>query len=181
MTPIRHFFASPPLNSKRLLIRGIGIQERMRPQIIDRPAGTGDYLFMYFYEAAWIRTREGLRKHEPGTLVLWAPEDGHYYGNKDHTWKHSWLHCDGSFIRRCITSQRLPLNSPIRLPDAAMIEKYLFHIDEEVTQFAQPDEQIVRNLIENWLCEIRRIVRGGARKQTVPRELLELKSYIDSN
>ena len=181
MTPLRYFFTSPPLQSRRLAIHGIGIQEQMRPQIINRPAGTGDFLIMYFYDEVVIESKAGKRTHPPGILMIWRPEDGHFYGNTKTPFKHSWMHCDGQFIRRTAKAHRLPFNSAIALPDATIMEKYLFTIHEELSQFVKPSEKIVCNLIDNWMCEISRAVRGDSRKHAISREMLDLKTYIDAH
>lgn len=181
MTPIRYFFTDPPLNSKRLAVHGIGIREQMGRQIINRPAGTGDFLFMYFYDVVLIGAKTGIQRYEPGVLVLWRPDDGHYYGNNLAPYKHSWMHCDGSLIRKAVASNRLPYNTPIPIADATLIENYLFYIHEELTQYVRPSEKIVRNFIENWMCEVGRVFRGGTRKQTHSNEMLALKSFVDAN
>jgi hypothetical protein len=54
MKGFRHFFSMPPLDSSALKVSGIGVQEPMRPCIIDRPTGTGDHLFMQFHNDVWI-------------------------------------------------------------------------------------------------------------------------------
>jgi AraC family transcriptional regulator of arabinose operon len=181
MTPLRHFFAVPPLKSRRLALHGIGIREQMGRQVINRPAGTGDYLFMYFYDAVLIGTKSGIQKYDPGVLVLWRPQDGHYYGNASAPYKHSWMHCDGRLIRKAVVSNLLPFNTAIPVADATLIENYLFYIHEELTQYVRPSEKIVRNFIENWMCEISRVVSGDVRKQTHSNEMLALKAYVDAS
>ena len=101
MIPIRHFF-KPIRTFPDFSIRGIGILEQRLPGITDRPSGTGDYLFMYLYEAASFATKDGIGKHKPGTVVIWRPTDRQYYGSTEHPWKHSWIHCDGNWVRRCL-------------------------------------------------------------------------------
>ena len=181
MMPLRYFFSSPPINTRQLLISGIGIQERMPPVIVDRLNGTGDYLFMYFYESVVIRAKDGTSQRAPGSLIIWEPKDGHFYGEKSQAWNHSWMHCSGLFIKRVLSANRIPRNQPIELPDPSIVEKYLFDLHCELNHYLQPDVTIVRNLLQNWMREIARIVEGGGRKQTIPREFLELKSFIDVN
>lgn len=181
MMPLRYFFTSPPINTRQLLISGIGIQEHMPAVIVDRPNGTGDYLFMYFYESVLIRGKDGTLRRPPGSLVIWEPKDGHFYGEKSYPWNHSWMHCSGTLFHQLLIRNRIPRNKPIELPDPSIVEKYLFDLHCELNNYVQPDVTIVRNLIQNWMREIARIVEGGGRKQTIPREFLELKSFIDVN
>jgi AraC family transcriptional regulator of arabinose operon len=181
MTPLRYFFTVPPINTHQLLIAGIGIQERMRAGIVDRPKGTGDYLFMYFYEAVEIRGADGTLRRAPGSIVVWEPKDGHYYGDKSQEWNHSWMHCSGTYFKTVLRQEHIPCNLPIELPDPAIVEKYLFDLHCELNHYKEPDVMIVQNLIRNWMRELARVVRGGGRKQMIPREFQELKSFIDAN
>lgn len=181
MLPIRHFFPTPPLKSKRFAVGGIGIQERRSASTTDRPTGSGDYLFMYLYEAGWLKTREGICRQEPGSMVIWRPGDQNYFGSDDGDWRHTFIHCNGSWVRRCVASCRLPYNTRIRLPNAMLLEKYLFNIYQELTLFAQPDERIVANLFENWLRDLSRSLRSAASKQAPPQEFQDLRAYIDAH
>ena len=60
-TPIRHTF----------LINGIGIEELMRPGMVDRPRGTGDWLIMYFPVSCQIMEQQAPDR----SLVIWSPGD----------------------------------------------------------------------------------------------------------
>ncbi len=40
-------------------IHRLGLREKMKPCIVDRPEGTQDYLFMLFHARVQVRTRRG--------------------------------------------------------------------------------------------------------------------------
>ena len=48
MRNIKRFYQHPIHIDNTFLINGIGIEELMRPGMVDRPRGTGDWLIMYF-------------------------------------------------------------------------------------------------------------------------------------
>jgi AraC-like DNA-binding protein len=180
MMQVRHFFRfSPTLKSKRLAIHGIGIQEQRSLGTTDRADGTGDYLFMYLYESGWLKTKNGLNREEPGTLVIWRPGDPQYFGCDDRAWRHTFIHCEGSWVRHCMASCHLPCNTRIRLPNATLLERHLFGIYQELTLLVEPDEPIVINLFENFLRDLRRELHAG--KQAPTRELQTLRTYLDAN
>ena len=181
MVPIRRFFPNSPVKSTRLSIFGIGILEHRRPSITYRPTGTGDYLFMYLYESGWFQTERGVARHPAGTMVLWRPGERQYYGCEDSRWRHSFLHCDGSWVEACVASADLQFNTAIRVLDPAVIERGLLNIHQEVIGYPNPDERIVCNLFENWLRDIRRASLTDEQTSTTPPKLQALKTHLDAH
>ncbi|MHB9133951.1 MAG: helix-turn-helix transcriptional regulator [Armatimonadota bacterium] len=181
MKTIRQFFSPPPIDTEQLRIIGLGIQEPMRPGIVNRPAGTGDYLFMFFYDEVIIEVDGENRHCPPNTLIIWDPRHGHYYGNPDASWLHSWTHCDGMAIREMVEEENIPLQTPLTLPDPAVVEKYLLDIYREVTGHAVPDPVIVRHALHSWLREVRRALGGGEPGQVIPPRFLEIKHYLGAH
>ena len=118
----RYWF-QPPLAFEGLILNGMGILERMVRAVVDRPTGTGDYLFMLFYDPVDVGTGGMVRRHGPGSLIIWRPADGHYYGNPDRRFTHTWLHCDGPFVARCLRREKVPLDTVMALPNAHLFEK----------------------------------------------------------
>jgi len=183
MQGFKHFFPVPPIQTPSLTVRGIGVQEHMPSCVIDRPHGTRvpDYLFMLFYDPVFIGAGEKASLHPGETMMIWTPGRAQYYGNREGKYNHTWMHCDGAFIRCLLRQNRLPLNKPFRLADAAVMERHLLTIHHELTNQLKPDERIVKNLIENLLREISRLVNSLSRKQAVcPQGLLKVRHYIES-
>lgn len=178
---IRYFFVRPPIQTPELSVHGIGIQERMPPALIDRPSGTGDYLFMFFYEPAIIRGTGGTLLRPANSLMLWPCGAGHYYGNPDHPFMHSWTHCDGTRIGDLLAREKLPLGQPIPEINPAMVEKYLLDLHHELTGTAAPDPVIVGNLFHNWFREIRRAMNTRGAKPGIPRRLLDVRWHLEMN
>lgn len=181
MKGFKHFFPVPPLRSAELTLRGLGVQEPMPACIIDRPAGTGDYLLMLFYDEVWVAA-EGAPALQPrDTLMIWTPGTRQYYGNLEQPYKHTWVHCDGRLIRTLLRARRLPCNRPFVVSDPAIMERHLLAIHEEATRHARPDAIIVRNLLENWLRETARLLtsRSGA-LPGIPASFLAVRHFIES-
>ena len=55
----------------------------------------------------------------PDSLMIWPRAAGHYYGNPDKAWNHSWTHCDGTAILRLLALDTPPRRSsdPLLAPD----------------------------------------------------------------
>jgi AraC family transcriptional regulator of arabinose operon len=181
MKGFAHWFAVPALHSGDLTIRGIGVQEPMTPQIIDRPRGTGDHMLMLFYDEVWIAAGATPMHYPQGGLMLWTPGRRQYYGHAQKPYTHSWMHCDGRFIRGLLRDGGLPLNQPFEVRDPALMERHLLAMHEELVRYARPDEVIVRNLLTNWIRETARAYRGAELAgQGIPDAFLAVRHFMES-
>lgn len=181
MRGFKHFFSVLPIQTPQLILRGLGVQELMAPSLIDRPHGTGDHLFMFFYDPVLIGTGSGRLLYPAGTLVLWTPGRPQVYGNPEQPYRHSWVHCNGTFIRRLLRQNRLPRNRPFPLPDPSLMEQHLLAIHGEVTRHTPADRIIVGNLLENWLRATARQLRQKKAPTSVPKTMLAARHHIESD
>ncbi|CAN5504140.1 hypothetical protein BH10PLA1_BH10PLA1_16480 [soil metagenome] len=180
MLSIRFRFSDPMPRSPLISVRALGIREGMPPCIVRRPGGTGDYLFMIFRDEITIGDAPAAAVYPPGTLMLWEPDDAHFYGNPSRKWLHSWVHCEGSAVQKILRSTALPLRTPLRLTDPSRCDKYLFDLHEELSLRANPDPTIAANILENWLREIARQLSSPSHNVPVPAEFLAVKNFVEA-
>ncbi|MFW5857272.1 MAG: helix-turn-helix transcriptional regulator [Planctomycetota bacterium] len=180
---IRYFFAHPPVDGPAFSIHGLGIREAMPPGLVDRPAGTGDCLFMLFHDAVEVGLEAGPTRLPPGRLVRWAAEDGHLYGNPVAPYTHTWIHCDGTRVHRLLDELALPLRTALPLSESGLMERPLLDLHEELSLQPAPDAAMAWNLFENLLRGIARDLRGQERPAPAgpPQRLLELRHYLDTH
>ena len=181
MPSIRYFPPHPPVASKGLSIKSIGIREPMQNGIVDRPAGTGDYLFMFYYDPVILQVGGETAWWDAETLIVWRPEDGHYYGHPDLKWLHSWIHCDGTWIGKWLAENEIPMGQAIAFPFPSDVERTLLDIYEEIHEQDPPDAIILGNFLQNWIRRIARHLRQPERKSTVPQRFRQAKRYLDEN
>ncbi len=180
MRGFKHFFATLPIKTTDLTIRGIGVQEHMPPCMINRPRGTGDYLIMVFHDPVWIRSGAEPRHHPPQTLMIWTPGQYQYYGNRERPYNHTWIHCDGIWINTLLKNNQLPRNKPVPLSDPALMDRALLAIHAELTNHSCPDAMIVRNLLDNWFREMARLRRGKDDPKSPPQVFLTIRQHLES-
>jgi AraC family transcriptional regulator of arabinose operon len=180
MPAIKRFY-DPPIGADALRINGIGVQEAMPPCDVDRPLGTGDFLFMVFYDDVRIGGAEGLSWYAPNYIRIWLPGAAHRYGNPKRAWSHSWLHCDGSFVKKTLEKERIETRSPIGLADASFVDRHLLAMHHEITAHQTPDMVIVRNHLQNWIREIGRALRGDQSAGNVPQHLADLRMHLEAH
>ncbi|HEV7302302.1 MAG TPA: AraC family transcriptional regulator [Tepidisphaeraceae bacterium] len=180
MLSIRHLQSQPWYRGPGLEIRGIGINETMPPSFIERPAGTGDRLFMLFYDDVELGPANARRRVGGPSVALWPSAAAHHYGNIDRRWRHSWIHCDGNVVSRHLAGAGGDRERIVRLRDPSPLENYLLAMYEEINGPHAPDFIVLRNLLENFIREAVRGERAPARRQT-PEGLSRVKQHIDTH
>lgn len=156
MAKIRIFYHPPPILHESFRLHGIGIREEMRPCTVDRPAGTGDYLFMYYYDPV-ILNDPALRGKAPGgSLMIWPPGAPQLYGHPDATFAHSWMHGDGTAIAPLLHKHGIPTRRVLALADPGPVERFLAALHREATEERTPRVDIALHLLEILLIEVAR-------------------------
>ncbi|PCJ58805.1 MAG: hypothetical protein COA79_12100 [Planctomycetota bacterium] len=166
--------------ANELCIRALGISESMNKSFVRRTQGTGDYLFMMFWNEVKLSTLDEELLIPSNSLVIWEPSDSHFYGNEEIVWSHSWLHCDGSLIKKTLKHLKLPTKVPIRFENPIFFDQYLLNLYHEVVNESLVDPSIVRSLIEIFLRKISNSHMGAKKIQT-PSKFQSIKEYLVQN
>ncbi|MBL8992390.1 MAG: helix-turn-helix transcriptional regulator [Spirochaetia bacterium] len=178
------FLRSPPIDPECFHINAIGIREPMKPAIVDRPKGTGDWLFMYFYEAAVANEKEGSPESDAGTkkpfLIIWPEGTPHLYGHKSRPWLHTWFHASGSRIAPLLLENKIPVFRKIPLDSGSLLEKYLLSFYQELTTYVREDKRLVENLFENFLRELARSIAPDT-SAAIPDFIVAARAWVESN
>ena len=178
----KQFFAPGPIRAPGLSIRGLGIRELMAPCLVQRLHGTPDYLFVLFHDAAIAETAQADRTPEAaGSMMIWPPGKSQCYGNPARRFSHSWIHCEGSKIRRMLRRSGLPLLTPFYVPDPSPFQQCLLDVHRELVSYVNPDLRIVENLLENCLRELARQIAPQEKQTRIPPRLLAARQLINSH
>ena len=181
MKGLKQWFVPPLPPSGDFRIRGIGVREAMPPCTVNRPQGTGDYLFMMFLEGVRIQVDGEVREFPARSLIAWPPEAGHCYGNPSIRWLHSWMHCEGPFVGREIARVGIEPGRVVTLDDPSILERALLALHEELTTQAEPDPVILRNLFANLLRGLKRAAYSPRAASPIPDRFRRIKAHIESN
>lgn len=158
----------------------LGLHENHRPKIVNRPQGTGDYLFILFHSDVTVKSREGLHSWESTSLMIWKPGDGHFYGNTSCRWLHSWFHCAGPTVRRLLQENHIPTGRRIIVTDPSVMEKFLLEMVAEHSVWSRADSIVVESL---FVVFIRKLARQIFRQTEshVPSNLLAVQAYVEQH
>ena len=174
-----HYFLDEPVDTPRLKLRGLGYQEAMRRQLVDRPRGTGDVLVMVFYDPVWIGSRSGRRFSESGRAIVWDAGEGHYYGHAGRRWRHSWIHCDGPAVQEVIRRTALPVGEAFDLSDPRIVEQAVLGLHEELYRSGRPDPAILANTLDTMVRRLAREARPAGDAQLPPAGVLAARRYLE--
>ncbi len=185
MKGFKHWFVPPAPATDAFRVHGIGVLEIMPPCMINRPSGTSDYLFMYFYDGVTVEQDGQPRAIPPRSFRVWEPRVPQLYGNQNDRWNHSWIHCDGPVVADQLREAQIPLNQVLSLEEPALVEKSLLQIHDELTSQSAPDPVIVRNLFQNMLHGVVRTLEGGGSfrsvRRRIPERFLTMKKYMEAH
>ena len=178
MFTIRYLSEQPFCKTPGLSIRGIGLREKTPPVIIQRPKGSGDYLFMLFHDPVQIGSDTRKKSFPAGTMILWDIDAPRFYGNLTQEWSHSWIHCNGPDITRALKNAHIQLNHPLKLLDPSRVESYFLHLHEELSGPFKKDPVIIRNLLINLIRESHRY-RNRPQKPPLREGLARAREMVD--
>lgn len=161
-----------------LEVRGLGRREEMIPCIIDRPRGTGDWLFMVFHAEVDLRV-DGTEERHPGpVLMTWAPDQGHWYGWKQASWLHSWIHARGPALDALTGANGLPHGLPIAGFPPAVLEATVDALQRELAR-PDPDPTLARLHLEVLVREAARCAAGAP--ASAPPPWPDIRRFIDEH
>ncbi|MBI4978537.1 MAG: helix-turn-helix transcriptional regulator [Spirochaetes bacterium] len=142
------------------------------------PAGRSIYIFILFHSPASIVIR-GIRTRVPAmTFIAFPPKTYLCYGD-ENGYQHAWMTVRGSMVTAMIRSCRVPLETPVRVPDQLFFDTFQRGIDTELTTRVKPHDGILKNILENFFFEIARHAETHDEHDTVERRFLAVKRHIE--
>lgn len=169
-----------PKRSGPVVVSGTAAQEEMPPCIVDRPRGTGDRLLMFFPRPVRLRAGGNEFVSSGPVLRLWRDGDGHFYGDPERKWLHSWIHFHGEQIPALLARAGLEEEFCLEWHDGDLLESYFALVYREITGVAEPDARLLEHHLASLFLEIAR-GRQSARRPQIPEEWLEVRRFLGSN
>jgi len=180
LSGFKKFFPDSAVDAAELRVSGIGIREVMPPGFVERPRGSGDYLFVLFHSVAASGAAPAPPLHAGSdVLVIWPPGRGQFYGHPASRFTHSWLHGEGRRLRGIVAKAGLPLLTPIAAPDISQFQQALLDMCAELSMYTRPDPAILGNLLENGLRHLARSM-GTRSSARIPESLLSVRRLMGS-
>lgn len=176
-----HFNQKYAVQSDYLSINGYAIDEPMRPCVVNRPKGTGDWLFMVFKTPVDLLINGCQQRAPSNTLMIWPPGNHQYYGNLEAPFSHSWIHCLGSLVQQSAHLCSFPAGKPIHDFDTTCFEAHLAGIHYEFDHFQAPDERVIANHLQNLFYLIQRYAGTKQPSPQVPDGIRRARGFLEAN
>lgn len=90
---------------------------------IDRPAGAGNYAFVFFKSHSEVVLDGKLLTAEKNSYILFRPSTTHLYRELDKPFVNDWFHCDGNEILEFLTQLNFPLDTLVKAADPLLITR----------------------------------------------------------
>lgn len=113
--------------------RAIGIEMfHKHGNTINRPQGSGDFVFIHFLTPAEVIVGETVHPVKPDACILYAPPAHQYYRNVPNaSFGNNWMHFTGPGCLAFLKSLDIPLNRPFRPGETGFIATELRYINDE--------------------------------------------------
>ncbi|MBC7960522.1 MAG: helix-turn-helix transcriptional regulator [Vallitaleaceae bacterium] len=99
--------------------------------IIDRPYGSGNYLFLFFVTPVNILINGQIVKTRPGAIVLFEPNCPQYYSNTTDGFTNDWFHLVSDDLAFFITTLNLPMNQLFYVDHDQFIRAFMRNLELE--------------------------------------------------
>lgn len=175
---LKVWYPAGRLPGRDLEVRGIGCREEMPAGIVDRPRGTGDWLFMVFHGEVELRVANETRVLPGPVLMTWAPGQSHWYGRRSSRWLHSWVHARGPDLDALAAAVALPHGVPITGFDPPLLEACVAGLHRELAR-PDPDPRLALLHLEVLAREAARAAAGVP--ASAPAPWPEIRRFIDEH
>lgn len=158
-----------------------GYPDAMAPELASRCHGSSEYVFMHFFTPVKIGYNGEVRDYPANTFILWEPGSQHLYGNPEQPWNHCWVHCIGNALKPLLNRSRIPLNTPIILPDASLAQEYIGKIHNELKNSGVQDEEIVKAYLVLFIKMLERKLFPEQQTSPYSRSVLSAMHFMKEN
>lgn len=162
-----------------LTLHALGIEMYHQHGVeINRPKGSGDFVFIHFLTPAEIVLGNRTVREEAGSCIVYAPpKPQRYRGLPGRPFGNNWFHFGGRTPEAYLKSLALPLNRPFRPASMSFVTPALRRINSEKTR-RDPHWPIAIDLhLRQFFLELARNCVAGTAAKTSPR-LAETKEQL---
>lgn len=110
---------------------------------LNRPKGSGDYLFLYFRTSIEIKRGDAYVLQEQPCFYLYPKNVPQFYRKEDGAFKNDWFHFDGDGLDTLFAQLEIPLETPMMIHNATVISNMIADLRNEFFQVSPHHEEIL--------------------------------------
>ncbi|OWA36803.1 AraC family transcriptional regulator [Saccharibacillus sp. O16] len=150
---------------------------------IDRPQGSGCYVFVLFKCRAQLYTAGEERIVTPNTWIIFRPDTPYRYFNLDRSFVNDWLHFGGQDVQDLLHELELPLDEPINAVHSASLSRLVMELQRSVWLGGPLQARIVDSDLTGFLMKLsnlRRLRPGSEHTERYFPQLSEMRTRLYS-
>lgn len=122
--------------------------------IIDRPRGSGDYLFLFFRSRMYVEVRGERVITDKNTCILYRRGSRQYYQDAEQPMVHDWFHFDGDEAESFCQMLNLPFDTPMKVYEPVYLSRKVSEIQEAFVQNGLYRDEIIDMTIRCLLMKL---------------------------
>ncbi len=151
--------------------------------LIDRPNGSGCYVFVLFKCRAQVYAAGSERTVAPDTWIIFRPNTPYRYSNLDRSFMNDWLHFDGEEAEALLHELELPLDEPAPAVHSASLSRLVMELQRSVWLGGPLQERIIASDLAGFLMKLSNLRRLRPRSEHTERyfpQLSEMRTLLYS-
>jgi AraC family transcriptional regulator of arabinose operon len=121
---------------------------------IDRPNGSGDYLFLFFRSRMLIEAGGERFETDKNTCLIYRKGSRQYYRELERPMVHDWFHFDGEEVEDLCRVLNLPLDTPMKMREPVYLSRKVSEIQETFVQNGLYRDEIIDLTVRCLLMKI---------------------------
>ena len=146
---------------------------------IDRPAGSGDYLFLHFLTPIEIRSVNGVAVAPAGSCMLYAPGFHQWYRGHRAGFRHHWFHFGGEHATALVERFGVPVNSVLQPGSLDFVPALISDMCRERARREDHAEEARALLVAELLLNLSRRIRQPHETRLSPHQVELLERFRD--
>lgn len=151
-----------------------------RTGVIKRANGCPGYTLLFPQQPLLVRVNGVEQECQAGSLIIWSPGEAQFYGRPRTTWEHTGFVYRGAGMGELLESLGIPCNRLLICADPSVFDDFLRFLEREYRQ-PNPDEQLLRSLLQSCVLLLRRLLLQTAVAQPAPTILQEMNIYLNEH
>lgn len=152
--------------------------------VIDRPNGSGDYLFLFFRSRMLVEAGGERHLTDKNTCIIYRKGSPQYYREIERPMVHDWFHFDGDEVEDFCRKLNVPFDTPMKVHEPVYLSRKVSEIQESFVQNGLYRDEIIDATVRCLLMKL-----ADLRNRIEPNRLagkyydllVQLRNHIYSN
>lgn len=127
---------------------------------IERPYGSGDYLFLFSTTEVDMYIKNKKHRIEPNTFMLYRPTDPQLYYEHENGFTNDYFHFSGEHLGEFFLRMGIPMNTPTTISDDHFVRFFIRKMESEYIRRDLFWEEKISIQVEDFFISLARMWRA---------------------